>query len=262
MTIVESVVDEFAEAVDGLQIMIVGAQCRNMLAERHGHEPPDRETKDIDMAVAVQSWDVFDQLRRQFAPPNAPWQKMEVNGLPIDVVPFGDVENPPGYVIPDGGEFELSVFGYQQVFADATVLHTPAGHEYRLPSVRGLGLMKVNALLERYHNGEYKDAVDLATVVWWYFDDMVPYQDKYFNLLSDKEWTRDPQGIAAVVLGIEIQELLGSDAPRLHRRIYELGEDDRELLYQKFTRSIATPDMVETRFAVFDGLFYGLTRAL
>jgi predicted nucleotidyltransferase len=83
----------------GVQILIVGAIARDLhLLYGYGIEM-QRETKDIDFALAVADWNTFETLKRKliasgdFLESQSSHRLRHRSQLPIDLVPFGRVES-------------------------------------------------------------------------------------------------------------------------------------------------------------------------
>lgn len=69
---VTPVVTALAAVVPTEQLMLVGAQCRDLLHSRYGRGVPPRATNDTDIAVALKNWDHFERIRATFPPWAAP----------------------------------------------------------------------------------------------------------------------------------------------------------------------------------------------
>lgn len=67
LVVIEAVASKLADIVPGDRLMLVGAQCRDLLHWRAGceHLGP-RSTTDIDMAIAIPNWDDFAAISRRF----------------------------------------------------------------------------------------------------------------------------------------------------------------------------------------------------
>lgn len=83
--------------------MLIGARCRDVLHRQFRNDVAGRVTRDIDFAVALPRWDDFWELKRHFGTVPGAWQRIEVNSIPIDLVPFGPLENPPGEIANGDG---------------------------------------------------------------------------------------------------------------------------------------------------------------
>ena len=52
-------------ALDPMNVMILGAECRNLLHTAQGHTFPLRRTNDVDIAIALSDWNTYDDLVRR-----------------------------------------------------------------------------------------------------------------------------------------------------------------------------------------------------
>lgn len=107
--------EELNEHVDLEAVMLIGAKCRDIHQLRYRDTLPARTTEDVDLALAVDGWKPFETLRELFPSKSNAWQKLTIGSLPVDVVPFGTVERPPG-TVASGKGWEMNVAGFQEVF--------------------------------------------------------------------------------------------------------------------------------------------------
>lgn len=152
-------------------VMVVGARCRDALHVALGHNGPLRATNDLDLALAVSSWEQFETLTTGLTPIRASGStiRYQVSGIPVDLVPFGPpVEDPDGTVSPPPREDTMSVFGFQDVYDTAPELQLAPGLAVRLPTIPGYALLKLKAWADRSPDGEYRDGGDLACALFWY----------------------------------------------------------------------------------------------
>jgi len=82
------------------QIMIVGAWCRDILHSAAGHRFPTTATRDLDLALALSTWDVYEALAASFVRVGNTRIRFRIATFDVDLVPFGAVEDPQGVVEP------------------------------------------------------------------------------------------------------------------------------------------------------------------
>ena len=121
--IVEEPLRALADVVDQLPaVMLVGAVCRDVLHEEHGHKGALRRTDDVDLALAVNGWDEFEDLtaRLEDVRDSAGSVRYLIGGCRVDLVPFGQgIETPDGVLaLPPSGH-GMSVYGFQDVFDES-----------------------------------------------------------------------------------------------------------------------------------------------
>lgn len=165
----DPVIEHLAPLSDGSPFMIVGAVCRDALHAEHGHEASLRSTSDLDLALALPAWNVFERI--DSAMPrieSTSGIRYRIAGRAVDLLPFGDVEDPDGIVTPRRRVEPMNVFGFQDVLARATPVRLGRDADVRLPTAAGYTALKLMAWADRSSYGEYKDAEDLATALFWY----------------------------------------------------------------------------------------------
>lgn len=216
--------------------MLVGARCRDIHQQKYRDRPAARTTDDIDFALAIETWDDFLTLQKQFPSSLKMWQRIDVQGIPIDLVPFGNVENPPGEVSVDDGHV-LNVAGFREVFGQAEDLPLTDKISVKLPSVPGFAGLKLHAWLDRWPLGKYKDASDLALILSWYEEDDDILWDRYIEHGSD-EYLGQPDGMAAELLGFDIGGVLGVFESRALLRRFERETGDG---LERFAEQLVAP---------------------
>jgi predicted nucleotidyltransferase len=193
-------------------VMVVGATCRDVLQSALRHDFALRATRDIDFGLAVANWAAYDELTGKLPVAGNTGIRFQVAGVLTDLLPFGEVEDPPGTVTPAARQEPMSVWGFSEVFDAALPLPLPSGTAIRIPTVAGYAALKLAAWLDRSAYGEYKDASDIATILYWYSKspavdmqlyDTAPGQD----ILSAEGL--DSSMAAARVLGTDIADVVG-----------------------------------------------------
>lgn len=137
------------------------------------------------------------------------WQRIEVDGIPIDLVPFGEVEKPPGEVAGDA-DHVLNVSGFLQVFEKAEKHRLTSKLTVMLPPIPGFAGLKMHAWLDRWPAGAYKDALDLALILSWYEEDDEALWDRYLSL-DDDQYIGETDAMAAALLGFDVGQVFGGD---------------------------------------------------
>lgn len=202
------------------RFMLIGAACRDIYQSRFRSVQAARTTYDVDLAIAVDSWRAFQDLRSAFPSRTKAWQEIDINGVRVDLVPFGEIEAPPGEVMNDEG-FLLNVASFQEVFNTAVVHSLFNGTEIKIPTVPGLATLKLHAWLDRYPVGQYKDAQDLALFLDWYAsEDDARLFERFFHYKSADE-ADIPEIMAAFVLGSDISLEIGAEAATVLRNRFD-----------------------------------------
>lgn len=106
--------------------MIVGASARDLVMH-HGYGAAIlRATRDVDIAIQVSDWSAFDTMRDNltkegYSKTDAPHRLMSSGGIPLDIIPFGPIENETGKIDwPPHGDVEMGVAGFQEAWETQT----------------------------------------------------------------------------------------------------------------------------------------------
>jgi predicted nucleotidyltransferase len=241
-------------------VMIVGAVCRDIHHYALGHRFPATATRDLDLALALRSWDAFTAVAATFPRVGDAGIRFRIADVTVDLLPFGDIEDPRGAATPPTRAEAMSVWAFNEIFASALVLPLRGDITVRLPTVAGYAAAKLAAWLDRSAWNETKDAADLALALYWHAESPSA-QDRLYetddgNGILVAESTDVPLA-AARLLGRDITATIGSDrlAELLARWPGEVGLLVREL---GFTGA-SWPSDLRRRRDLLDALTRGLT---
>ncbi|MDZ7768766.1 MAG: nucleotidyl transferase AbiEii/AbiGii toxin family protein [Woeseiaceae bacterium] len=160
------------------EFLIVGAIARDLLLH-YGHGVPiTRATADIDLGVAVGSWDEFRRLRDACLEsghftPDRPGNHRIIHrsGVPLDLIPFGGVEREDGTIEWPDDNAVMGVLGYREASATATQVQLPEKMPVATVCLPMLAVLKLMAWSERHTYTPRKDASDLFLVLGNYLND-------------------------------------------------------------------------------------------
>lgn len=150
--------------------MIVGAEARNLLHLSFGLEPQRLSTtRDIDVALAMPSWSGLDALSSAFELMDRSKSsiRFRVDNTPVDVIPFGGLEDPKGVVNPPTGSQLINVLGYVAAFEAAEIFKLPGTDRLKVVSPAFYVILKLEALADRSKWHKTKDAEDIGTALTW-----------------------------------------------------------------------------------------------
>jgi predicted nucleotidyltransferase len=206
----------------GVEVMVVGATARDLLIHHALGLPPKRATRDVDIAVAVQTWSDVENLTNGLPTIGGGTHKFSVTGIEVDVVPFGSIESTDRTItFPD--DHKMNVFGFEEAFAGTTVVRVSSATEIRVASIASQSLLKLMAWNDRRRRTTH-DALDFRTILdayssGRYLDELY---ESHSQLLANYDF--DPPLAAADRLGWEMGRTLGLDG-----RVTVLGllQDDR-----------------------------------
>ena len=211
--VVEQMLEQAPE-LDPNQVMLVGAWCRDNLHAALGHDFETRATRDVDLALALSGWDLYEQLAEVFPAASDTDVAFRIAGMVVDLLPFGELEDPEGEVRPPKRDDTISVWAFTEIFNNARPLSLNPSLTIRCPTVPGYTAAKLAAWLDRSAWGEPKDANDLALSVHWY-EESSAVQDRLYESAQGQdiliaEETDIPLA-AARLLGVDVAELLGPE---------------------------------------------------
>ena len=211
---ISPVVDALSSVVQPEQMLLVGAQCRNLLHSRLIGGEPQRRTNDTDIAIAIPDWRQFVELRVKFDVVGNSGHRFRINGILTDVIPFGGVEEPAGASNHPPGDSIMNVHGFQDAFARSDHLALAGGVAIRIPRVDGYAVLKTHAWLDRSAYGEYRDAGDLALAVYWFSTDIeMLYRDA--NVWALERHHHELRDAAAALLGAAMRDGLSASEQRV-----------------------------------------------
>lgn len=170
-------------------------------------------TKDLDLAISVESWDTFSAIADAFPRIGDTGIRFLIASIKVDVLPFGDVEDPPGTAQPPTREDAMSVWAFAEIFTRSLPLRVPRVGTVRIPSIPGFAASKLAAWLDRSEWNETKDAADIALVLHWNAEssgvaDRLYEGDGAEILIAESV---DVPLAAAHLLGVDIATVIGPD---------------------------------------------------
>ncbi len=219
LEIIDHVCSKILARADHLQpsdLMVLGAQCRDVLHDAlGGHAFPLRATQDLDLAIAIANWEAYREIVTDLPASGGTGIRYKVGEVLTDLVPFGPIEDPTGFV-PDPPNRSLSVWGgFQEVFDRGYHLSLPTVGAIRIPTVAGYTALKLVAWLDRSESGRYKDAPDIAAALYWYITSPPAAKDRLygdpphhgFDILDKFEFDEDRA--LAYLLGEDVAATVG-----------------------------------------------------
>ncbi|VAW78978.1 hypothetical protein MNBD_GAMMA12-3248 [hydrothermal vent metagenome] len=159
-----------------LPYVVVGATARDLILH-HGHGANiQRATSDIDFAIEVSDWESFALLtnslcRKGFKPSKVPQRLLSPDNIPVDIVPFGRIEDPEASIAwPPDGDVVMSVLGFQEAcdHAERVRIHNAPVIDIRVATPPGMILLKLIAWIDRAVDMRIKDAKDIAYLLSTY----------------------------------------------------------------------------------------------
>lgn len=228
-----------------LQLYVVGACARDIAMKVLDVPASARRTVDIDIAIALDNWDMFDrvsELLQQNSFKKDPYAKQKfyykgedgTNDYEVDIVPFGPLADNEMIGWPPEGNPEMSVRCFEDVMKDADTIIVDENVRFCIASLSGQFLIKLDAWIDRHLKTD-KDARDMFYIIEnFYWTSIVdkyppPEQVTYSDDPIFDEFVAGAQWIAS-----ELRSLLSEE----HRAYYvdfiknELSLEDDSTLIQ------------------------------
>ncbi|HYC59206.1 MAG TPA: hypothetical protein VEK79_06530 [Thermoanaerobaculia bacterium] len=149
--------------------LIVGAMARDLILHHAYGLRITRATADLDIAVAVESWDAFYRLEEKLIAKGAQRDphivhRFFINDWKLDVVPFGKVER-DGIIVWPETESKMSVVGFDEASSHALEVLLPRQIRAFVASPPALLMLKLIAWEDRHLVEPRHDAVDIRTLI-------------------------------------------------------------------------------------------------
>jgi predicted nucleotidyltransferase len=256
LQIVKNVADEM-----NFPILLVGAAARDLLLLPH-KIGTQRATSDFDFGVAVETREEYESLKNYLIQNHSFRQELkmehriidEESKLPIDLVPFGGVENPKGKIVWRS-EFVMTTFGFEEAFETAINIKLSETLILKTVSQLGFVLLKIFAWNDRKEN---KDAQDLWIIVKNYLDlgnEELLYSENA-DLLDVEDF--DLKIAGARILGRELRRYCNTESIEMigsiiadEKRLQKLGLDINQFepqLDNTFDQIMTTLESFRTGF--------------
>lgn len=208
-----------ADAADqlGIRWVIIGATARDLVYENCFGISPRRRTSDVDLAIEVESWDDYIRLRTALME-NGPFEecgrerqrmKCRETGLPIDIVPFGGIENVQTISWPPDHAVRMSAHGLADAMDTAIPLVLEATPDIPVHVIHPAVLVATKLFAWSDRPDRRKDAGDAAFMISEYeriFDNRERLFAEHADLLDGPDF--DLEAAYAEMLGRDLSRLM------------------------------------------------------
>ena len=157
----------------GREFYVIGATARDIIIRQLIDTTSGRRTKDLDIAIAIPDWSVFDEIKEVlvadgFKKSTDMRQRFYYGEYELDIVPYGVAKDDDNIYWPPEEEIAMSVKGFDEVLSESITVNIDGEFDIRIASLHGLFLLKFNAWLDRnIETG--KDAEDMSFILSNYF---------------------------------------------------------------------------------------------
>jgi len=140
-------------------LLLVGAQARDLLLMHACRIDTRRATEDVDLAFMVGDWSQFLDLRTRLVESGRCSQHERtlhklihngVGGSRVDLIPFAGVEDAERHIAwPPDDATVMNVIGFREAHEAALTVSMPEGVSVNVPPLHGLALLKLSAWADR-----------------------------------------------------------------------------------------------------------------
>lgn len=234
----------------GIRATLIGAVARDLVLHVTGASAP-RATTDVDVAVAVKSFDSVGRLAAAAGGEQVGVHRIRLFGCDIDLVPYGPIEAAPGQVRLSR-DLTMDVTGLAGAATNAWSFGLEPGVWVPVASLASQTVLKILAWGDRGLRIQSKDATDLGLLLNAATDD--PYVGEVWEDEASLAYAdHDIYVAAAHRLGRCAAKETGAAATRRVLAIVD-GPGNRDLL----ARSIGGVDPDEMLSGYCDGLLASL----
>ena len=249
-------------AVDcGIDYFVAGAMARDILLTHVFGIDTGRATRDVDFAIAVESWDQFDLVKARLvsvgsftASSTLAHRLYYRDKFLIDLIPFGGIEQTPHtFAWPPELDVMMNVAGYEDALKAAEHVQVTPDLIIRVASLPGLAVLKLFAWMDRGVTNP-KDADDLLTIMRCYSDagNLDRLYGAAIGMLESAGY--DPALAGACLLGADIaKQVSESTYLQLVDRLNDATLVDRLILHM--ARSLPGEEDSQTLADAFIGQF-------
>ena len=107
-----------------------------------GHSFATAATRDLDLALALTSWDAYRTLAAAFPRIGDSGIRFRIADVNVDLLTFGEIEDPQGVVEPPSRRETLTAWAFEEIFAASLPLVLSPILTVRIPTVAGYAAAK------------------------------------------------------------------------------------------------------------------------
>lgn len=183
------------------EYMLVGALARDLNLLSLTGVLPQRATRDIDIAMDVDSMDAYTVATESLGEPTQTEHRFFVKGIEVDVVPFGAIQQ--GFTV-EFSDSVLDVSGFSEAFRSSVSFRLSDSLTVKCVSLPMLLVLKILAWRDRRLH-TIKDADDIRTILESV--DLTDFSgDSYPDETALKLVDYDLSTVSSVLMGMEAAE--------------------------------------------------------
>lgn len=155
---------------------IIGAFARELIINKLHQKETGRVTKDIDLAIKLHLWDKYieciDILKNEFnyQQGNAPHELISPEGIIIDLIPFGNIEDNRKISFPPNFDIAMNMLGFKEIFDSTLTITFDNEIETQVASLEGIIILKLIAWNDRQPaQVSQKHVIDIRDIIKIYY---------------------------------------------------------------------------------------------
>ncbi len=219
LALLADIVAAIRRSAPDVPLLLIGAFAREVLLEKGLGIEITRATRDIDLAIAVESWSHFNSLRQHLINSGeftaAPEQQRLYFGQSgkVDLLPFAGIERADRTIVwPPQDDIEMSTLGFREALTHSVRVILPFDVPISVASPAALAALKLLSWRARPAGIRTKDASDLLLFIVHY-EKVVGLEEFYDGQVPDPIFatTNGDIGLmAAWLLGRHIAAVLAT----------------------------------------------------
>lgn len=217
----KNIVSDVKTASDKLEIDFfgVGALARNIWYVENDENP--RGTKDVDFGVYVSNSEVYSQLKNILITDfsyteisNNSFCLMSPYSVPVDLLPFGEIEENGKVMIEGKGLVSINLDGFFETYEYGLVDTTIENDNIKVCSIPSIVLLKLIAYDDR-PDYRLNDPIDIASIMKHYPEIETEFIWDEYSFLYEGELSHENIGIK--VLGFELSKVISENTVLINR---------------------------------------------
>ena len=209
-----------------IDFYLVGAVARDIHLSTNKQLASARSTKDVDLAITISDGGQYNQVKAALvetglfeAHETEAIKLMYKKCIEVDLLPFGDIEQPNRNVTLTDPTFVLNMPGFTEIYPFAKDFDFGNGQIIKVCTMEGIVLLKLIANNDRPQRT--KDITDIEHIIQSYFelyDDDIYIAHFEIMELYDTNDVDYIQLVCARLIGRKIKAIL-KDSPELEQRV-------------------------------------------
>ncbi|GAA4331655.1 hypothetical protein GCM10023149_37600 [Mucilaginibacter gynuensis] len=204
----------------GIDYYIVGAVARDIHLSADPNSAAYRKTNDVDLAIHINDEGQFRALKQALAAtgnfelhPTENIKLIYKQALEVDLLPFGDIEEPDRHVHLTDPRFVINMPGFREIYPFVKDLVVNEELTVKISTMEGIILLKLISNDDRPERT--KDISDIEHIINFYFDlyDGYIYEEHFDTMFMYDTGESDYlQLVCSRVIGRKIKTLLAGSA--------------------------------------------------